>query len=89
MIAHHCDANLILAEPFTSRKDTNRLLAYDKIMQRLTDNKLIVDLQIIDNKASAEYKRAIKTKWNADDSSDRHYLSDTMMLRNEGEVEDL
>ena len=34
-------------------------------MQRLTDNKLIVYLQILDNEASTEYKRAIKTKWNA------------------------
>ena len=34
-------------------------------MQRLTDNKLSVDLQILDNEASAEYKRSIKTKWNA------------------------
>ena len=31
----------------------------------LRDNKLIVDLQILDNKASAEYKRAITKKWNA------------------------
>ena len=34
-------------------------------MQRLTDNKLIVGLQILDNESSAEYKRDIKTKWNA------------------------
>ena len=27
MIAYHCDANLILAKPFASRKDTHRLLA--------------------------------------------------------------
>ena len=65
MIAYHCDANLILAEPFSSRKDTHQLLAYNKIMQRLTDNKLSVDLQILDNEASEEYKRSIKTKWNA------------------------
>ena len=52
MIAYHCDANLILAEPFSSRKDAHRLLAYNKIMQRLTDNKLCVDLQILDNEAS-------------------------------------
>ena len=65
MIAYHCDVNLILAEPFASRKDTHRLLAYYKIMQRLNDNKLIADLQILDNKASVEYKRAIKKKWNA------------------------
>ena len=52
----YCDANLILAETFASRKDAHRLLAYNKIMQRLTDNKLSVDLQIIDNEASTEYK---------------------------------
>ena len=45
-------------------KDTHRLLAYDKIMQRLSNNKLIVDIQILDNKASAEYKRDITKKWN-------------------------
>ena len=65
MIAYHCNANLILAEPFSSRKDTHRLLSYNKIMQRLTDNKLLVDLQILDNKAIVEYKRSIKTKCNA------------------------
>ena len=46
MIAY-CDANLILAEPFSSRKDTHRLLAYNKIMQRLTDNKLCINLHIL------------------------------------------
>ena len=65
MISYHCGVNLILAEPFASRKDTHRLLEYEKIMQRLSDNKLIVDLQILDNEASAEYKRAIQKKWNA------------------------
>ena len=65
MIAYHCNANLILAEPFASRKYTHRLLEYDKIMQRLSDNKLIVDLQILDNKATAEYNWAITKKWNA------------------------
>ena len=33
-------------------------------MQQLTNNKLLVDIQILDNEASAEYKRAFKTKWN-------------------------
>ena len=63
MIAYNCDTNLILAEPFASRKYTHRLLEYDKIMQRLSDNKLIVDLKILDNKASAEYKQFITKKW--------------------------
>ena len=62
MIAYHCDANLILAEPFSSRKDAHRLLAYNNIIQGLTDNKLCVDLQIIDNEASEEYKGSIRNK---------------------------
>ena len=65
MISYHCNTNLILAKTLASRRDTHRLLAYDNIMQRISDNKLIVDLQILDNEASAEYKRAIKKKWNA------------------------
>ena len=65
MIAYHCDANLILAEPFASRKYKHRLLAYDKIIPRLLNNKITVDLEILDNEASAEYKRAITEKWNA------------------------
>ena len=34
-------------------------------MQWLTENKLYVDLHILDNEASEEYKRSIKNKWNA------------------------
>ena len=60
MIAYHCNANLILAVPFKSRKDTHRIIAYDKMMQRMCDHELTVDLQILDNKASTEYKRVIK-----------------------------
>ena len=62
MIKYHCNANLILAEPFTSRKDKHRLLEYDKRMQRICDNKLTVDLKILHNEASAEYKQVIKKK---------------------------
>ena len=65
MIAYHCNANLILSELFAPTKDTHRLLAYDKIMRRLSNKKLTVDLQILDNEASAEYKRAITKKWNS------------------------
>ena len=36
-------------------------------MQRLRDHELNVDLQILDNEASAEYKKVIKKKWNAND----------------------
>ena len=34
-------------------------------MQRITDNKLSVDIKILYNEASAEYKRSIKTNWNS------------------------
>ena len=60
MIAYHCDANLILAVPLKSRKDTHRLLAYNKLMQRLRDHELTVDLKIIYNESSADYKRVVK-----------------------------
>ena len=62
MIAYHCDANMILSVPFKSRKDTHRLLAYDKLIQRLQDHELTVDLQILEREASTEYKRVIKKK---------------------------
>ena len=60
MIAYHCDANLILAVPFKSRKYTHRILSYNKIMQRLRDHELTVDLKILYNEAITEYKRFIK-----------------------------
>ena len=63
MVAYRCDSNAILAVLFTSRKYQHQLQAYDKIRQRLTDPDMIVDLQILDNKASAAYKRIITTKW--------------------------
>ena len=63
MIAYHCDANLILAVTFKTRELNHSIKAYDKIMQHLSNHKLNVDLQILENEASAKYKRAIKKKW--------------------------
>ena len=63
MIVCHCDKNLILVVPFKTRKDTHCLKAYYKIMQHLSNHKLTVDLQILYNETSAEYKRGIKKKW--------------------------
>ena len=54
MIAYHYDTNLILAVPFKTRKDTHHLKSCDKIMQHLNNHNLTVDLQILDNEASAE-----------------------------------
>ena len=50
--------------PFKTRKDTHRIKAYDKTIQRLSDHNLNVYLQILGNEASAEYKRVIKKKGN-------------------------
>ena len=60
MISYHCDANLIIAKPLPSINDKHRLLAYDKLMRRLRNNKLTADLQILNNEANADYKRSIK-----------------------------
>ena len=44
MVAHHCDPNTILAVSFTSKKDQHWLQVYDKIMKRLIDRGMIMDL---------------------------------------------
>ncbi len=65
MIAYHVDGNLILQQAFKSRRDTHRIAAYNAIMTRLAARGLSVDLQILDNKASAAYKHAITFTWQA------------------------
>ena len=66
MIAYHCDLNVILACPFSSRKEVHRLGSYNTIMERLKIRGHHVDLQVLDNKASAAYRRQITDKWKAD-----------------------
>ena len=63
MISYHCDSNAIIDTPFNYCADKHILLAYGDIMQRLKDRKILVDLQIFDNKASTEYKSIIKSEW--------------------------
>ncbi|KAL7553693.1 hypothetical protein ACHAWF_017003 [Thalassiosira exigua] len=65
MVAYHCDSSAILACPFKSRKDRHRLEAYNSIMCRIKSKGLHVDLQILDNEASDEYKKLITDKWEA------------------------
>jgi hypothetical protein len=65
MIAFHANGNLILQQAFKSKSDHHQIAAYNAIMTRLAARGLSVDLQILDNKASAEYKEAITFKWNA------------------------
>jgi hypothetical protein len=65
MIAFHADGNLILQQAFKTKSDRHRIAAYNSIMTRLAARGLSVDLQILDNEASAAYKDAITFKWNA------------------------
>ena len=64
MISHHANGNLILQQAFKTRSDKHRIAAYNAIMTRLTARGLSVDLQILDNEASAAYKQAITGTWN-------------------------
>ena len=54
MVAYH-SSNVILVEPFSSRKYKNLLAAYNAIMQRLKEKDLFVELHILDNEFSKEY----------------------------------
>ena len=65
MIAYHVDGNLILQQPFKTKSDAHRLAAYNTIMTRLAAKGLSVDLQIMDNEASAAFKQAITFAWRA------------------------
>ena len=63
MIAYHCYYNAIIAAPFKSCANKHRLLAYNAIMQHLRYRKIVMDLQMLDNEASAEYKLIINSGW--------------------------
>ena len=65
MIAYHVDGNLILQQPFKTKSDAHRLAAYNTIMTRLAAKGLSVDLQLLDNEASAAFKQAITFAWHA------------------------
>lgn len=63
MLAYHCNSNVILVEPFKSKSDAHRIAAYNAIMERLRQQGLSIDLQVLDNEASQKYRQVIKEKW--------------------------
>jgi hypothetical protein len=65
MITYHADGNLILQEAFQTWSNQHCIAAYNSIMTHLAAQGLSVDLQILDNKASAAYKQAITFTWQA------------------------
>ena len=62
MMAYH-SSYVILVDPFKTRKYQHIIAAYNSIMQSLKNRGPSIDLQIIDNGASQNYKAAIKDKW--------------------------
>jgi hypothetical protein len=65
MIAYHANGNLILQQAFPTKSNCHRLAAYNSIMTRLATQGLSLDLQILNNVASAAYKQAITITWKA------------------------
>jgi hypothetical protein len=63
MIAYPANGNLILQQAFQTRSDKHHIAAYNSIMMHLAACGLSVDLQILDNEASAAYKQAIMLTW--------------------------
>jgi hypothetical protein len=65
MIPFHANGNLILQQAFKTRNDRHWIAANNAIMTRLAAHGLAVNLEILDNEASAVYKEAIIVKWKA------------------------
>ena len=65
IIAYHCDSNITLQAPFANRKNKHRIRAYNSIMKRLDDRGHQVDVQLLDNEVSADFKRTIVDDWAA------------------------
>ena len=65
MIACHCDLNTILQAPFSNSKNNHRIRAYNSIMKRLADQGHQVDVKILDNEVSADFKKTIVDDWGA------------------------
>jgi hypothetical protein len=62
-IAFHSRCNAILCVANVNRSDKHRLATYDSIMRHLANRGHNVDLQILDNEVSAEFKATTVDKW--------------------------
>jgi hypothetical protein len=63
MIAYHTDKNLILQQAVQAKADTCCIPAFNTIMAWLAACRLSVDLNVTDNKASADFKQVITESW--------------------------
>ena len=55
----------ILQAQFVNRKYKQRIRAYNSTMQKFADRGHHLDIQILDNEVSAEFKKTIKKYWGA------------------------
>ena len=55
----------ILPAPFVNRKDRHMIRAYNSIMRRLSDRGHQLDVKILDNKVSIDFKITIVEDWGA------------------------
>ena len=63
MIVFHCNTNTILQAPFKTKAGKRRLAAYNSIRGCLKSLGHKMDIQILDNEASTEYKWFITEYW--------------------------
>ncbi len=61
--AYHMNGNLILQQAFQAKADKHCIPAFNTIMAWLAACGLSVDLNIRDNKASADFKQVITELW--------------------------
>ena len=59
MVGLHSESNAILVEPFKSKHDTYRIMAYNNMYRRLTHQHAAPDVHILDNEASKAFLDAI------------------------------
>ena len=65
IVAYH-SSHVIFIPPWKKIKDQHQIAAYNSIIQRLKYRGLTIDLQILSNEASRDYKDTIKDKWGVD-----------------------
>ena len=63
MIEFHCDSNTIIYADKKMCSKEYRIAAYNSIMEHITSRDHNIYLQVMDNEASADYKKVVKGTW--------------------------
>ena len=65
LITYHCYSSTILQAQFVNKEYKHRIRAYNSIMKRLTEKGHQVDVQILYNEVSTEFKKTIVDDWDS------------------------